>query len=234
MLNIEGERIALRNWRIEDLDRYEYWLRPGHEWQRLDGPYYARPSMEDIDALIDRKRRELEQGAVEGTPFDMPIVRRESGRLVGRVSHYWISRETEWLALGISLYDPNDWRRGFGYEALGLWSESLFEWMPELVRLDLRTWSGNAGMMALALKLGYREEARFRKARLVDGAYYDGMGYGVLREEWRELYPNGFARHLAERIGSRSISASDGGSGRTSLGASAGTNDRTATKRDHR
>ncbi len=48
-------------------------------------------------------------------------------------------------------------------------------------------------MTRLAVKLGYILEARFRKARIVKGAYYDGLGYGVLREEWRERYPDGFA-----------------------------------------
>jgi RimJ/RimL family protein N-acetyltransferase len=69
--------------------------------------------------------------------------------------------------------------------------------MPELARLDLRTWSGNHGMMALARKLGFIEEARFRKARIVDGAYHDGLGYGIRREEWATRYPDGFAASLA-------------------------------------
>ena len=52
--------------------------------------------------------------------------------------------------------------------------------------------SGNHGMMRLAEKLGFLQEARFRKARIVRGEYYDGLGYGVLREEWRACYPEGF------------------------------------------
>ena len=88
--------------------------------------------------------------------------------------------------------------KGYGYEALGLWGEYLFRAMPELARLDLRTWSGNIGMMRLATKLGFREEARFRKARIVDGVHYDGMGYGVLREEWDARYPDGFAASLPD------------------------------------
>lgn len=69
--------------------------------------------------------------------------------------------------------------------------------MPELARLDRRTWSGNPGMQRLAEKPGYQLEARFRKARIVKGAFYDGLGYGVLREEWRARYPRGFAAALA-------------------------------------
>jgi putative hydrolase of HD superfamily len=84
-----------------------------------------------------------------------------------------------------------------GYEALGLWGDYLSAAMPELARLDLRTWSGNIGMMRLAGKLGCKEEARFRKARIVNGAYFDGMGYGVLREEWDAQYLDGFAASVS-------------------------------------
>ena len=135
-----------------------------------------------------------------GTPEDVGMssarLHRESGELIGRVSRYWQSEETDWLSLGVVIYDSAHWGRGLGTEALGLWTEHVFEAMPQLVRLDLRTWSGNPGMMRVAEKLGYREEARFRKARVVDGEHYDGMGYGVLREEWSELYPRGFAESL--------------------------------------
>jgi putative hydrolase of HD superfamily len=95
------------------------------------------------------------------------------------------------------IFDPNCWGRGIGYEAFGLWGQYLFDVMPLMVRLDLRTWSGNQGMQQLARKLGYQAEARFRKARLVDGVYYDGLGFGILREEWDADYPCGFAHHLS-------------------------------------
>ena len=83
---------------------------------------------------------------------------------------------------------------------MGLWGDYLFGAMPDLARLDLRTWSGNAGMMRLAAKLGFQEEARFRKARIVQGVHYDGMGYGVLREEWQARYPDGFAASLTSSV----------------------------------
>jgi len=51
----------------------------------------------------------------------------------------------------------------------------------------LRTWSGNEGMMELAAKMGFKEEARFRKARIVKGQYYDSIGFGLLRDEWEKL-----------------------------------------------
>lgn len=116
--------------------------------------------------------------------------------LLGLVTAAWESEETNWLLIGIVVFDPEHWGRGLGYEALGLWCDYLLTAMPELARLDLRTWSGNHGMMALARKLGFTEEARFRKARIVRGEYYDGMGYGILREEWDARYWDGFAASL--------------------------------------
>jgi putative hydrolase of HD superfamily len=47
--------------------------------------------------------------------------------------------------------------------------------------------------MRLAEKLGYRLEARFRKARVVDGVHFDALGYGILKEEWQARYPEGFS-----------------------------------------
>lgn len=39
-------------------------------------------------------------------------------------------------------------------------------------------------MMKLAEKLGLEKEAEYRKARIVDGKYYDSISYGILKEDW--------------------------------------------------
>ncbi|MFT8312084.1 MAG: GNAT family protein [Sporolactobacillus sp.] len=104
----------------------------------------------------------------------------------------------EWCAThGIPLCQFRYWRRKLRHNsAFGLWTDYLFQAMPEIVRVDLRTWSGNFGMMKLAEKLGYTKEACFRKARIVNGKYYDSIGYGVLREEWDAWHPQGFQKDL--------------------------------------
>lgn len=194
-MRLEGKQITLRDWVLADLPVYAEWMNPSHRWHELDGPYYPRPTAEETQK-INAKRREV----IETNRFLSPrinLVIAQDDALIGVVSRYWQSEETNWLSVGIVIYNPAQWGKGLGYEALGLWSDYLFAAMPQLARLDLRTWSGNEGMMRLALKLGYQEEARFRKARIVNGDYYDGMGYGVLREEWTAQYPLGFAASLA-------------------------------------
>ncbi len=192
IVNIHGKKIILRNWQLQDLDHYAHWEMPGHEWQNFDGPYFPRMKAEGVFGMIQKLREKIEANEWEAVPKRIPIVSKSENKMIGRVNWYWVGQETNWLAIGIGVYDSAIWGQGIGYEALGLWCEYLWAAMPAIVRLDMRTWSGNVRLMRLAEKLGFKEEARFRNARIVDGKYYDGMGYGILREEWHTLYPNGF------------------------------------------
>jgi putative hydrolase of HD superfamily len=192
MLKLIGKKIILRDPKLSDLESFGYWMQPGHEWQKTDGPYYPRPSKEAIDEMLGKL-----EGAINAQNWPdlrqrFMVVDSLKNMVIGMVSRYWISEETNWPAIGITIYDPENWRKGFGYEALGIWCQYLFDNEPKFVRLDLRTWSGNIGMMRVAKKLGFTKEAVFRMARIVEGEYFDGLGYGVLRTEWEERYAKGF------------------------------------------
>lgn len=183
-MKLEGQSVVLRDWIQADIEVYKSWLEPHHEWHNFDGPYYP-VTREDAERRIFEVKRDLEKNKFFAPRSRLVIADKKSNKLIGTVNCYWESKETNWLSAGISLFDPTTWGKGFGYEALTLWVDYLFEKYPEIVRLDFRTWSGNVGMMKLALKLGFIEEARFRKARIVNGQYYDGLAYGILREEWQ-------------------------------------------------
>lgn len=189
---LEGKRVRLRDWSLDDLDIYAHWLQPGHRWQELDGPYYGKPATDEIPAIIEKIRTRIIENNFTVPRERLIIAERAQNRMIGQVSCYWISEETHWLAAGIVIYDPSLWGKGCGFEALGLWTDYLFSSRSHIVRLDLQTWSGNAGMMGLATKLGYQLEGCFRNARIVAGEYYDSLGYGILREEWQAQYPQGF------------------------------------------
>lgn len=192
-IELTGKQVHLRDWLLTDLEAYSHWLQPGHRWQELDGPYYKTDTTpESIRSLIERIRTRIENGNLSTPRQNLIIADPIHNDLIGQVSRYWISEETNWLAAGIVIYNPDLWAKGYGTEALGLWTDYLFAAFPQIVRLDLQTWSGNTGMMRLATKLGFQLEARFRNARIVKGAYYDALGYGILREAWQE-------RHTVER-----------------------------------
>ena len=191
-VSLEGRRVRLRDWSHTDLEAYACWLRPGHRWQEFDGPYYRQTTEAEVPSLIETVRRRIADADFPNPRARLIVAEPGNNQMIGQVSRYWISEETNWLAAGIVIYDPALWGQGLGYEALGLWTNHLFHSLPRIMRLDLQTWSGNTGMMRLAEKLGYQLEGRFRMARIVKSEYYDAMGYGILREEWNALYPFGF------------------------------------------
>lgn len=181
-MRIAGRTVVLRDFRADDLPGLREWLRPHNEWQRWDGPYFARQTDEQADEFVQRMADEV--GTDLPTPRErLAIASAQDDRLLGLVSWYWESRETDWRRIGIVLYDPTSWSGGLGTEALSLWTTYLFA-TTEVVRLDYVTWSGNVRMCKVGQKLGWTEEGRFRQARVVDGVRYDSVVYGVLRSEW--------------------------------------------------
>lgn len=208
-MRIDGKQIILRDWLSEDVESFGYWMKPGHKWLEFDGPYYPHLDEEEIPESMANLQSLINTGKWESPRKKLIIADKQSNKIMGTVSAYWISKETNWLAVGIGIWDPAFWSKGIGFEAFGLWCDYLFAEMKQIVRLDARTWSGNLGMMTLAKKLGFREEARFRDARIVKSAYFDGLGYGILRSEWDERYPNGFAYHLQTAPAARRIETWD-------------------------
>ena len=196
-MRLPGKRAVLRDWRLTDLDIWGEWLRPEHRWHKLDGPYYPRPSR---DYVVKRKLDLKTQIAAAKWPsprHELVIADRASDRLLGFVTRSWESRETHWPLAGIVIFDDGYWNRGFGFRGVGLVDGvSVREHARDRPARPAHLVGQRTGMMRLAEKLGYKLEAVFREARIVEGAYYDGLGYGVLREEWRQLYPHGFVAAL--------------------------------------
>jgi RimJ/RimL family protein N-acetyltransferase len=183
MVRIAGSSVVLRDFVASDVPVLREWLRPHHEWHRWDGPYFARPSPEVADAICARLSTRIDTGSLP-TPRDrLAITRPSDDALLGQVSWYWESEETDWRRIGVVLYDPASWSGGLGTEAVALWTTYLFE-STDIVRLDYATWSGNKRMCRVGQKLGWTEEARFRQARVVNGQRFDSVVYGVLRSEW--------------------------------------------------
>ena len=175
-----GEQLLLRDWVPSDRERVHSLLSADRPWHRTNGPYFGAPSAEDMSALADRY--------VTDSPHQDDGVRtmlgiETAGVLVGAVTWYWESKATDWRRMGISIHDETYWGRGLATEAMALWTSYLFQ-NTDALRLDLATYSGNPGMVAVARRLGFTEEARMRKARRWAGGVHDSLVFGVLREEW--------------------------------------------------
>ena len=171
--------LTLRPRTLADLPELWRWMydTPDAEWKRWDGPYFH-------GALPELSYSDYAARAIGRPPDpDMQII--EIGGLArGMVTRYWEDPEAGgWLELGILIYDPAFWSGGHGTQALRLWTDlSLAETHAHVITLT--TWSGNARMIGAGLKVGFRECARVREARLWQGLRYDSVKLDLLRSEW--------------------------------------------------
>lgn len=199
---LTGSRVILRDWTHDDVDALLPWISPPpgggvHSWQRTDAPYFQRWSADGAAGWCRSLHERVDAGDWPTPRESLAIVDVATGDFVGQVSWYYQEHGNRpadvaegtgtyalpWIRLGIGIYRPDHWNGGYGTEAMSRWTDYLFA-TTTVGRLDYATWSGNVGMCRIGPRLGYREEARFRRARLVDGVLYDSVVYGVLREEW--------------------------------------------------
>lgn len=180
------DSIALKILQKQDLEDYYYWMHPSREFHKFNGPYYAQNTEEELKVYIEELKEKFNQGERDVLGNKKMIVDAKSGDLIGQVNWYWKSEETNWMEVGLVIFNENYWGQGIGYQALKLWIDDIFETFPQLIRIGLSTWSGNQRMMKLAEKMGLVKEAVYRKARIVEGRYYDSVSYGLLKEEWYE------------------------------------------------
>ena len=139
-----------------------------------------------MNEKIETYRKRLKHGersVLEGKKIIADAITDE---IIGEVNWYWKSEETLWMEVGVVIFSEAYWGSGIGYTALRMWIDEKFVEYPKMVRIGISTWSGNERMIRLAEKLGLQKEAVYRKARIVDGEYYDSVSYGILREEWEK------------------------------------------------
>ncbi|MDQ3613067.1 MAG: hypothetical protein M3412_01955, partial [Chloroflexota bacterium] len=62
MLPVTGKRILLRDMILDDLPAWEQWTMPGNAWHELDGPYYPKPSPDDVKKMVTGAQARIETG----------------------------------------------------------------------------------------------------------------------------------------------------------------------------
>ncbi|WP_099159226.1 GNAT family N-acetyltransferase [Virgibacillus ndiopensis] len=184
MVYIRGEKVILRDITEEDVKEIYYWKYEAEVREHLNwnAPYHP-PKPMTLEEFRQFGRLADNLNRVVTDKVRLELVIEADGKLIGTVGWYWVDESTNWLNNGIAIYDSSYWSGGYGTDAFRLWTNYIFENI-DVERVGISTWSGNERMMGLAKKIGMMEEGRIRKARVVNGKYYDSVKMGVLREEW--------------------------------------------------
>lgn len=122
-------------------------------------------------------------------PYNMPgmadhfVIVLRPGTVIGFVGYYHMDRVVGKTEVGIVIGEKACWSQGYGREAFRLLLAHLFaDWGMQRVQLD--TWGGNERAIRSYQAAGFQIEGRLRRAQKIDGAYYDTVLMGILREEF--------------------------------------------------
>ncbi|KAF2475475.1 acyl-CoA N-acyltransferase [Lindgomyces ingoldianus] len=116
------------------------------------------------------------------------VAKGNAGTPIGQIHlkaasrHMAHHRNTE---IGIDIL-PQYQGKGYGSEAIQWALRFAFE-RAGLHRVTIRAFEWNDGAVRLYRKLGFKEEGKVRDELWFEGRWWDGVFFGMLEGEWREL-----------------------------------------------
>ncbi len=179
------ENLEFREIDLSNIDRYGELTSPDKKYHQLNGPYFKKNTSAEHRDWIKHIKEKLRVSGDDFVSGNRLIVIDQ--QIFGACSWHWRSVETNWLEIGIILFEEANWGKGIGTVALKKWIDYVFALHPQIVRIGLTTWSGNLGMIKLSKKIGLKREACYKNARIVNGRYYDSVSYGILKEDWQKM-----------------------------------------------
>lgn len=178
MPHIHGERVTLREYRMEDLPCIRQWVNDEEITWGLSSIFTFPHTLHDSESFL----RMLVEGKSDIKGF--VIAEKDSLDYIGQIDLIkidWINRSA---ALGIVIGRKDMLGQGYGREAIGLLKQFVFERL-NLNRLELDVYGYNERAYRCYTSCGFKEEGRLRQKIYKNGKYHDLIKMSVLAEEYR-------------------------------------------------
>lgn len=176
LVNEEGEKVRVREKRVEDIQN-EYSWRVDPELSRLDATKPMTMSYEDFF------RYSKEEMQFPNYRSKRLAVETLEGVHIGNIMYYDLNMQNRQAELGIMIGDKDYWNSGYGTDTVNTLLRHLFT-ILELDRVYLHTLSWNYRAQASFAKSG------FKLVRNVKRGGQDFILMEVLRSDWEEPHAN--------------------------------------------
>ncbi len=176
LVNEEGEKVRVREKRVEDI-RNEYMWRVDPELSRLDA---TRPMTMSYEDFFRYSKEEMQFPNYRSKRLAVETL---EGVHIGNIMYYDLNMQNSQAELGIMIGDKGYWSSGYGTDTVNTLVRHLFT-ILELDRVYLHTLSWNYRAQASFAKSG------FKLVRNVKRGGQDFILMEVLRSDWEEPYAN--------------------------------------------
>jgi RimJ/RimL family protein N-acetyltransferase len=174
---LEGRNIILRLMAEEDLDEYLTLANNYSDYGEFSPPRFF---------AAGPYRKEFEEKGYWGEDEGIMLITDKKGRMLGLVAFFQGMKHEAGYEIGYAIFRREDRGKGYGTEALRIFSAYLLELKP-IVRLHVKMIKGNAPSRRIAEKCGYRLEGTFRKFGFCRGEYQDHEVLALLKEDCPSL-----------------------------------------------
>lgn len=179
-LLIQSERLNLRPIKAEDAKAI-FGYRSNATINQFQG--WIPETIAEVHDFIRNKVSEVIDQP--GTWFQLAIIRKDTGELIGDVGIHFLESDSLQVEIGCTL-NFNQHGNGYATEALTETLNFLFRSLNKhrvIASIDPR----NEKSIKLVERIGMRKEAHFRKSLWINNEWVDDLVYAVLRGDWLEI-----------------------------------------------
>ena len=174
---IQGKQVVLRGLEREDLKLMHKWLNDAEvmEWAR---------SKPDNTASMEAVEKDFEQDVKGENPTRRTfiVVEKKTGKAVGWGMIRWWRTFSTTADLGLVIAEKHLRGRGLGTEATKLLVDLAFN-QYNMHKAELFTRADNKAAVGAVTKCGFKLEGKHREEVYFNGKYWDGLTFGLLRNE---------------------------------------------------
>ncbi|MNO50178.1 putative ribosomal N-acetyltransferase YdaF [compost metagenome] len=177
MPHIVGNKITLREYRMEDLDHIRSWVNDEEITRTLSEIFIYPQTLHGTESFL----RMILEGKTDSKGF--VISEKDTLEYIGQIDLHklnWLNRSA---VIGIVIGRKDLLGQGYGREAISLLQKFAFETL-NLNRLELEVYDFNERGRRCYASCGFKEEGRFRQKIFKNGKYCDVVVMSVLAEEY--------------------------------------------------
>jgi len=175
---LEGERVYLRPYNLDDIDRY---------YQMLFQPEMRRLTGTQTTWTREQIIRYLEEKMEDRSSVLLLIALRENDCVIGDIALQDIDRNNRSANIRIAIDQAEQQGKGYGTEALKLMLDYGFG-ILNLHRVELNVFAYNERALRVYEKLGFKKEGVQRDALYYHHRYHDSIWMSILEDEYRQLH----------------------------------------------
>jgi len=180
MPHLIGDRIALREYRISDLDSISQWVNDPEITNTLSDVFLYPHSRNESETYLNV----IMEGKSSTKSF--VIAEKDSLEYIGQIDLFNLDWKNRFAVMAIVIGKKEYLGKGYGSEAIRVLQKFAFEEL-NLNRIELDVYDYNARAYKCYLKCGYKEEGRMRQKLFKNGRYRDVIRMAILKEEFEEL-----------------------------------------------